>query len=229
MNNEEKESLIQICHEYNDVFYIEGDSLTYTGAVTHKIPTNSPFPVNAKTYRYPHIHKEEVDRQISNMLDQNIIQPSSSPWNSPLWVVPKKSDASGKKKWRVVIDYRKLNEQTIGDSYPLPNISDILDQLGHSKYFSTIDLTSGFHQIKMDPEDADKTAFSTPSGHYQYLRMPFGLRNAPATFQRLMNNVLSGLQGNRCFVYLDDIVVHADTLENHNKRLNPSNHAPRLF
>lgn len=108
------------------------------------------------------------------MLSQGIIEPTTSPWNSSLWVVPKKLDASGKKKWRIVIDYRLLNNITIGDSYPLPNIVDILDQLGHSKYFTTIDLTSGFHQIKMHPKDVQKTAFSTPSGHYEYSRMPFG-------------------------------------------------------
>lgn len=133
--------------------------------------------------------------------------------------MPKKLDSSGKRKWRVVIDYRKLNEITIGDSYPLPNITDILDQLGHSKYFSTIDLTLGFHQIRMSSNDAEKTAFSTPTGYFHFNRMPFGLRNAPSTFQRLMNTVLSGIQNIRCFVYLDDIVVFADNLENHNKRL----------
>lgn len=219
LNQEEKSSLISICHEYNNIFHLEGDKLTTTDAIMHEIHTTPCSPINTKSYRYPQIHKEEVDRQISKMLDENIISHSISPWNSPVWIVPKKQDASGKKKWRIVIDYRKLNDVTVGDSFPLPNISDILDQLGHSKYFSTIDLTSGFHQIKMSPTDAEKTAFSTPSGHYQFNRMPFGLKNAPATFQRLMNSVLAGLQNIKCFVYLDDIVVHADTLENHNKRL----------
>lgn len=153
------------------------------------------------------------------MLNQNIIETSNSPWSSPVWVVPKKTDASGRKQWRIVIDYSKLNDITIGDSYLLPNISDMLDQLGYSKYFSTLDLTSGFHQIDMSPSDAAKTAFSTPSEHYQYKSMPFGLKNAPATFQRLMDNVLAGIKNYRCFVYLNDIVIHADVLENHNKRL----------
>jgi len=89
-----------------------------------------------------------------------------------------------------------LNEKTIGDAYPLPNITDILDQLGSAKYFSILDLASGFHQILMSSKDARKTAFSTPYGHYQFKRMPFGLKNAPTTFQRLMDNVLSRLQGN---------------------------------
>ena len=112
-----------------------------------------------------------------------------------------------------------MNEDTIGDAYPIPHISDILDQLGNSKYFTTLDLASGYHQIEMHPKDAQKTAFSVPHGHYEFTRMPFGLKNAPSTFQRLMNTILSGLQGTRCLVYLDDIIIFADSLESHNKKL----------
>lgn len=100
------------------------------------------------------------------MLSQNIIRQSQSPWSSPLWVVPKKTDASGKRKWRIVINYRKLNNVTTGNAYPIPNITDILDQLGHFKYFTTLDLASGFHQIPMSRKDSDKTVFNTPFGHY---------------------------------------------------------------
>lgn len=219
LNKEEKESLFELCKEYNHIFHLEGDKLTATDTVMHEIATNSNTPINAKTYRYPEALKEEVNQQIDKLLNDNIIKPSSSPWNSPVWVVPKKLDASGKKKWRLVIDYRKLNEISVGDVYPLPQINDILDQLGHSKYFTTLDLASGFHQIKMDPKDQMKTAFSVPLGHYEFTRMPFGLKNAPATFQRLMNNVLSGLQGIKCFVYLDDIVVYGNSLQDHNLKL----------
>lgn len=153
------------------------------------------------------------------MLKQGIIQPSVSPYSSPLWVVPKKLDVSGERKWRIVIDYRNLNDVTIGDSYPLPNIEYILDQLGHSQYFSTLDLASGFHQIEMKPEDISKIAFSTPFGHYEFTRMPFGLKNSPSTFQRLMNTVLTGLQGLQCFVYLDDVVIYASSINEHEKKL----------
>lgn len=141
---------------------------------------------------------------------KNIIEHSNSPFNSPLWIVPK-NDSQDRRKWRMVIDYRLLNEKTIGDAYPLPNITDILDQLGNAKYFSVLDLTSGFHQIPMNKNDAHKTAFSTPYGHYQFKCMPFGLKNAPAfsVFQRLMDAILSGLQGNELFVYMDDIVMHS--------------------
>lgn len=127
-------------------------------------------------------------------------------------MVPKKRDAFGKVKWRIVVDYRQLNEATKGDAFPLLHIPDILDQVGNSKYYITLDLVSGFRQILMDENDSEKTAFSTPTGHYQFNRNSFRLKNAPATFQRLMNSVLVGLQVLRCLVYVDDIVVYAHSL-----------------
>ena len=108
----------------------------------------------------------------------------------------------------MVLDFPKLNEKTIGDSYPLPNINDIFYSLGSAKYFSVFDLATGFHHIKMDPKDSQKTAFSTPHGHYEFDRMPFGLKTAPVTFQRLMDLTLTGLIGTELFVYLDDIVIY---------------------
>ena len=127
----------------------------------------------------------------------------------------KKMDASGKQKFRIVIDYRKLNEKTVTDKFPISDITDILDKLGKSNYFTTIDLTSGFHQIEVDPHDIAKTAFSTNFGHYEFKRMPFGLRNAPSTFQRLMNFVLKDLINKICFVYLDDIIILGTSLQYH--------------
>jgi hypothetical protein len=208
LNEEEKEMITQICLDFSDIFYLEGDKLTFTSEIKHSIQTKDTKPIYTKSYRYPQVHKEEVKTQISKMLDQGIIQSSVSPWSSPVWVVPKKMDASGKQKYRVVIDYRKLNEICIDDKYPLPNISDLLDQLGQCQYFTTLDLASGFHQIEVDPKDVPKTAFSVENGHYEYLRMPFGLKNAPATFQRVMDNILMGIQNERCAVYMDDIIVY---------------------
>lgn len=219
LNDEEKTSISNICNEFNDIFHLPTDLLTRTTAASHEIQTSDNIPIQTKIYRYPQIHKDEVNDQINKMLKQGIIKPSISPWCSPLWVVPKKIDASGERKWRIVIDYRQLNEKTIGDAYPLPNIEDILDQLGHSQYFSTLDLASGFHQIPMHPDFIEKTAFSTPNGHYEFTRMPFGLKNAPARFQRMMNNVLTGLTNNQCFVYLDDVVLYGSNLEDHNRKL----------
>ncbi|CAG9119218.1 unnamed protein product [Plutella xylostella] len=225
LNEQEKKALLNCCSEFTDIFYLEGEPLSYTSAIKHSINTGDSPPIHVKSYRFPECHKEEVGKQIQKMLDQNIIIPSNSPWSAPVWVVPKKLDASGKRKWRVVVDYRKLNDVTVSEVYPLPLINDILDQLGHSKYFSTLDLASGFHQIAMDPQDADKTGFSvitngSTSGHYQFTRMPFGLKNAPSTFQRLMNTALSGLQGLHCLVFLDDVIIYSHDLESHMQKLN---------
>jgi len=153
------------------------------------------------------------------MLEDGIIQQSQSPWKFPILVVPKKLDASGKRKWRICVDFRKLNDVTVGDSFPIPNIQDILDKLGRARYFSALDCASGYWQVPLAEEDRLKTAFSTPTCHYEYLRMPFGLKSAPSTFQRLMNNVLMGLIGTRCFVYLDDVIIFGETLQEHYARL----------
>jgi hypothetical protein len=134
-------------------------------------------------------------------------------------VIPKKADVSGKKKWCIVVDFRKFNEVTIGDSFPIPVISEISDALGKSKYFFTIDCASRFLQVPVKFEDEAKTAFSTREGHFQYKRMPFRLKGAPATFQKLMTTVLSGIQGIKCLVYLDNIVVFRENLKMHNERL----------
>lgn len=219
LNDEEQQLITDLCLNFSDIFYLEGDSLTFTSEIKHSIDTSVSRPVFTKSYRYPQVHKEEVKQQISKMLDQGIIRPSISPWSSPVWVVPKKLDASGKQKWRVVIDYRKLNELSVGDKYPLPNISDLLDQLGKCQYFTTLDLASGFHQIEIDPADISKTAFTVENGHYEFVRMPFGLKNAPSTFQRVMDNILLGIQNERCLVYMDDIIVYSPTIHEHISRL----------
>jgi hypothetical protein len=116
-------------------------------------------------------------------------------------------------------DFRKLNEKTIGNAYPLPDITEILDQLGQSKYFSCIDMVMGYHQIELSPEDRDKTAFSTKHGHWAYKRMPFGIKTAPATFQYMINSVLSGLTWSRCFLFLDDVVIYTGSLVEHDTKL----------
>jgi hypothetical protein len=175
-------------------------------------------PINTRPYRLPETQKE-VQTQVQKLLHEGIIEKSCSPWNRPILLVPKKADVSGTRKFRLVVDYRKLNAKTIGNAYPLPDITEILDQLGQAKYFSCLELAMGYHQIDMNPKDIDKTAFSTKEGHWAYRRMPFGLKTAPATFQRVMNTALSGLTGTRCFIFLDDIIIYANSLEDHNKKL----------
>lgn len=215
----EKAELFKVLDKFSNSFYSEGDPLTFTNAIKHRIVTTDDAPVHAKTYRYPVKQKEEVSRQIREYLNQNIIQDSTYPYSAPIWVVSKKLDASGKQKWRLVIDYRKLNNKTVDDRYPIPNITEILDSLGKSKYFSTLDLASGFNQIEIHPKDIEKTAFSVDNGHYEFLRMPFGLKNSLSTFQRVMDNILREYIGKICLVYLDDIIVFSRSLEEHSAHL----------
>ena len=150
---------------------------------------------------HPPAIEEEMQRQINKYLDEGIIRPSDSPYSSMMWVVPKKTGKNGEKRCRMVTDFRQLNEVTVGNSYPLPLTTDIIDAVAMAKYITAIDLKTGFYQILMDPADVHKTAFAFFSsfagsyGHYEYTRMSMGLRNALATFQSLMDLVLSGLQG----------------------------------
>jgi hypothetical protein len=222
LNAEERTSIVAICEEYNDVFHLPGDKLTCTSAIEHAIPTPTINPhraINVRQYPIPEAHKDEVQRQTEQMLADGIIQHSTSGWNSPLLVVPKKTDASGKTKWRVVVDFRKLNEASLGDGFPIPLISEILSSLGNSKYFTTLDCANGFLQIPLRAEDRHKTAFSKKYGHFEYKSMPYGLKGAPATFQRLMSTVFSGMQGLEALVYLDDVITWGETLKAYNDKL----------
>src|SRR6185369_13649292 len=146
--------------------------------------------------------------------NQGLIVPSKSPWTSPALVVGK---ANG--KLRLVVDYRKLNKVTKPDAYPLPKISDMLDALANCAYFSTLDLTSGFWQVAVSATDQEKTAFCTRFGTYEFTVMPFRLCNAPATFQRLMDNVLYDVTWKFVLVYMDDIIIFSKTVEEHAEHL----------
>jgi hypothetical protein len=215
LNSEEKDKLMNLIKKYKSIFYDEESDLSFTNVIKHRIRTVNESPIFCRTYRYPTIHKQEIQTQIDEMLEKGIIRHSYSPYSAPIWIVPKKADASGKTKWRLVVDYRKLNEVTIDDRYPIPNIEDILGKLGRCQYFTTLDLARGFHQIEIDERDIQKTAFSVENGHYEFLRMPFGLKTAPATFQRLMNYVLREYINKICLVYLDDIIIFSTSLDEH--------------
>ena len=149
------------------------------------------------------------------MIQQNIVQPSNSSWASPVVLVKKKNG-----KMRFCVDYRKVNSVTKRDSYPLPRIDEILDSLEGSKWFTSLDLASGYWQVEMDPKDKEKTAFITTQGLFEFNVMPFGLMNAPGTFQRLMDRVLQEVKGKFVLVYLDDINIYSKTFEEHLEHLN---------
>lgn len=214
LSDEETKQLKHLCFQFPFLFHDPKDRLTFSNTNKHKIETTDEIPLYAKPFRYSYQEQKEIFEQVQNMLEQNIIRESHSPWSSPVWLVPKKSETQ-ERKWRLVIDYRKLNEKTVKDRYPIPNINEVLDKIGRARYFSTLDLASGYHQIQMEPKDIPKTAFTALDGHYEFIRMPFGLTNAPATFQRVMNNVLGNLKGRCCLVYLDDIIVFSGSLQQH--------------
>ena len=163
-------------------------------------------PPNRPPYRLSPKEHEELQAQIEDLLAQGHIHPSQSPYSAPILFVPKKDG-----RWRMCIDYRALNKQTIKDRYPLPRIDNLLDRLRKAKYFSTIDFASGYHQIAMKEDDIPKTAFRTHQGHFEFIVMPFGVSNAPATFQHLMNKVFAKELDAFILVYLDDILIFSQT------------------
>ena len=163
--------------EFADLFAKDITELGKTNLVMHKIFTEDVPSISSRPYMVPLTEQKIINEEIQKMIDNKLIQESSSPWSSPVVLVSKKN---GKK--RFCVDYRKLNAITKKDSYPLPRIDEMLDSLAGAKYFSTLDLMSGYWQVIMDPADREKTAFITRYGIYKFNVMPFGLCNAPATF-----------------------------------------------
>jgi hypothetical protein len=215
LTESQKQRLSALIDDHPSLFADPNEKLTYTSVVKAQIRTTTDEPVFTKSYPYPMALKDEVERQIGELLDNGIIRPSRSPYNSPVWIVDKKEDASGKKKYRLVIDYRKLNKITIPDRYPIPEINEVLANLGKNKIFSVLDLKSGFHQIPLCEKDIEKTAFSINNGKYEYTRLPFGLKNAPSIFQRTLDDILRQHIGSRCYVYIDDIIIFGKDEEEH--------------
>lgn len=213
-DEEIKEKLRQLCSNYNDIFAMSDEPLSVNNFYKQTIRLDSESPVYTKNYRIPETHKIEVNKQVQKMLDDNIIRPSISPFNSPILLVPKKS-SNDEKKWRLVVDFRQLNKKIIGDKFPLPRIDEMLDSLGRAKYFSTLDLTSGFHQIELDENSKQFTAFSNDFGHFEFNRLPFGLNVSANSFQRMMMIALSGLPPECAFLYIDDILVIGCSVKHH--------------
>lgn len=218
-NNEEKNQILDICTKYADLFYLQGEVLSSTNIVKHSIELKpGTTPKKSKSYRLPYSHQQEIKKQVKELVRQDMIEETGSPWRTPLLLVPKKSNDENK-KWRLVMDFREVNSSTIQDVYPIPNISEILENLGKSQYFSKLDMASGYWQVEMEEESKKITAFQADGKLYAWKRMPFGLVNSQATFQRLMNQALAGLEGFMCFVYLDDVIIYGKSLADHNNRL----------
>ena len=161
LNQDEYEHVERLIIYSADRFQIPGKPLEATNVSQHLIPTIDDAPIFSRQYRFPPLHKEEITKQVNELLKNKIMRPLQSLYNTPVWIVRKKPNSKGNIKWLIVLDFRKLNEKIIGDSYSVPNINDILDSLGSARYFSVFDLPTGFHHIKMDPKDSYETAFST--------------------------------------------------------------------
>ena len=214
LTEEQFRQLRELVGDYSDVFALDDTELGHTDLVQHVIDTGDHPPIKQQPYRVPVVHRDKITQMIAEMRKQDVIRPSASPWASPVVLVPKKDG-----KLRFCVDYRRLNAATRKDVYPLPRIDDILDTLGRVKYFTSLDLASGYWQVGLEEESRQKSAFTTHCGLYEFTRMPFGLCNTPATFQRLMQRVLAGLEWDSCFVYIDDVLVVASTFEEHLERL----------
>jgi predicted aspartyl protease len=190
--------------DYKDICAKSQTEIGRTNVIKHRIITGDAAPIAQPPYRINPKNRDFLKEEIVKMEQNGIIRKSISPWASPVVIVDKKG---GDK--RICIDYRKLNAVTKADAYPLPRIDDLLENLGKSNWFTTLDLASGYWQVAMEEDDVEKTAFITPFGLYEFLVMPFGLSYAPGTFQRLMNRVLQDYLGTFVSVYLDDVIIHS--------------------
>jgi putative transposase len=150
----------------------------------------------------------EISARVQELLDADIIEPSTSPWAAPL-VMVKKPDNT----YRMCIDNGTLNEVTVGDRYPIPSIQGTLERMAGNSLYTTLDLRSGYHQVALDEKSRPLTAFTCADGLYQFKKVPFGLKNAPSYFQRMMHQVLQDLFGKTCEVYIDDIIIYAANKE----------------
>ena len=200
----------QLLQQYQDVFQ-EPQHLPPHRFYDHHIPLlPGSAPVNSKPYKYSPHHKDEIEKQVKQLLAAGLITQSCSPFASPVLLVLKKDGS-----WRFCVDYRKLNDITVKNRFPMPLIDEILDELARTTYFTKLDMRPSYHQVRMKQEDEFKTAFKTHQGHYQFKVMPFVLTNAPATFQCIMNEILAPFLRKFVMVFLDDILIYSLDFETH--------------
>ena len=210
LTSRERETFLHLLVSYADIFAKSTTDLGRTDVIKHSIHTGNAAPVRQAVRRISPHRRQEVRTLLSEMMERGVVEPSTSPWASPVVLVQKKDGST-----RFCVDYRKVNDVTRKDAYPIPRIDTTLDTLAGARWFTTLDLLSGYWQVEIDENDREKTAFCTTESLFQFRVMPFGLCNALATFQRLMDLVLAGLQWSRCLVYIDDIIVLGHSFSNH--------------
>ncbi|XP_053372981.1 uncharacterized protein LOC123532109 [Mercenaria mercenaria] len=215
LNDEQKTRLRQLLMKHKDIFSTSDMDIGQCNRVKHRIDLIDPTPFKQRHRRIPPAMIEEVRQHLEQLLACGIIRPSKSPFASNIVLVRKKSG-----KLRLCIDYRMLNEKSVRDSYALPRIEEVFDCLHGAKYFSTIDMKSGYHQIEVEEEHKERTSFTVgPLGLWEFNKMPFGLTNSPATYQRLMEECIGDLNMKICVIYLDDLIIYSDTFDQHLKNL----------
>eukprot|EP00731_Ephydatia_muelleri_P022383 Em0014g974a len=210
LTREQMKELQALLNNFSSVF---SDKPGRTNMAEHSIVTDQTLPVRRPPYRLPHAYKELVKKELEDMLENDIIETTSSEWASPI-VMVKKKDGS----LRMCVDYRRLNAVSHIDAYPMPRIDDLIDGLGNARLISTLDLTRGYWQLPVAEKDRHKTAFTTPYGQFQFKMLPFGLSGAPSSFQRLMDNLIKGCEG-FASAYLDDLVVFSNSWQDHLSQL----------
>ena len=215
LTQRDREKVQNLLNAHTTVFSTGKYDLGRTDVVKHSIHTQpGTKPIKQRPYRHGPAQEEEIERQVKELAENGLISEGHGAWSSPVVLVLKKDQS-----WRFCVDYRKLNDVSQKDAYPLPRIDDSLDALGGSKLFSTLDLTSGYWQVELDDDAKEKSAFATRTGLWQWNVLPFGLTSAPSTFERLMETVLRGLHWRTLLIYLDDIIVFSKDLDSHLERL----------
>ena len=211
----EDNRLKQILQKHKRVFRQSEHDIGRITVAKHSIKTTPHPPIQLRAYRRPQSDYDEIRKQVELLKSNHHIRDSDSPWAFPVTLADKKDGTK-----RLCIDYRKLNLITIDDKMPIPRITEVLDRLQGAKYFTTLDVAWGYWHIEMDPDSIDKTAFVTNEGHYEWLVMPFGLKNAPATFQRIIQRILGKLLYNGVINYLDDFIIYSESFESHLRLIN---------
>ena len=211
LNPKEKSRILEMLIKYEDVLEYDQEKPNVVPDVKHKIIIEpNQKPILQKRYKENPDKKKFIKKEIEKMLKANRIRESYSPWASPVTLAKKKNNS-----YRFCIDYRKVNAVTKSDAYPLPRIDELLERYQTAKWFTSMDLASGFHQVEMEESDKEKTAFICSEGLYEFNVMPFGLKNAPGTFQRMMDKILKEYIGDFVEIYVDDIMIYSRNLEEH--------------
>ena len=205
----QRKELTEVITQYREVF---PDVPSKTNLIEHDVDVGDSAPIKQHPYRVSPMKKELLDKEVQYMLQNDIIEESQSNWSSPCILVPKHDGG-----FRFCTDFRKVNDKTKSDSFPIPRIADCIDQIGNAKFVSTFDMLKGYWQVPLTQRAREISAFVTPSGLYQYKVMPFGMKNAPATFQRMVNKLVRDIDG--CEGYIDDVIIFSDNWSDHIRQI----------